>query len=218
MNITLAIESLPALLRGAFVSLQIAAISCSIGLILGTILGLIYSGKNVLLRLIVGTYVTIIRGTPMLIQILIVYYVLPQFGMAIPPFWSAALAIGLNSSAYICNIVRAGISSVSKGQIEAAKVLGLNTAQTTRYIILPQAIRVMLPALGNEFVTLLKDSSLASIIGVVELSKEGSIIRSLTYDTITIFSIVALIYLVMTSILSLGIIKLEQRMGRHVNH
>ncbi len=218
MNLTLAIESLPALFRGAFVTIQIALISCFIGLTLGTILGLFYSSTKKIIRFIVGTYMTIIRGTPMLIQILIIFYVIPQFGIYISRFWAASIAIGLNSSAYICNIIRSGIASVGKGQIEAAHVLGLSTFQTMRYIILPQAIRVVLPALGNEFVTLVKDSSLASIIGVVELSKSGSIIRSITYDALTVFVVVAIIYLFMTTIVSFAVTKLEQRMNRHARH
>ena len=218
MNLTLAIESLPALFRGALVTIQIALISCFIGLTLGTILGLFYSSTKKIIRFIVGTYMTIIRGTPMLIQILIIFYVIPQFGIYISRFWAASIAIGLNSSAYICNIIRSGIASVGKGQIEAAHVLGLSTFQTMRYIILPQAIRVVLPALGNEFVTLVKDSSLASIIGVVELSKSGSIIRSITYDALTVFVVVAIIYLFMTTIVSFAVTKLEQRMNRHARH
>lgn len=218
INTELALASLPSLIRGAVVSLEIATLSCIIGLTLGTFIGLMQEYAHNIIRWIVNIYVTVIRGTPMLIQIFIAYYVLPQIGIFIPEFWAATLAIGLNSSAYISSIVRSGIASVGKGQIEAAQVLGFSTVQTIHLIILPQALRVVLPSLGNEFITLIKDSALASIIGVVELSKEGSIIRSRTYDSLTIFPIVALLYLIMTTTLSVGMHYLEQRMNKHVGH
>jgi len=211
-------KALPYLLRGAVVTLEIALASCAIGLTLGTILGLLQSGHNKIIRALIHVFVTIIRGTPMLIQIAFVYFVLPEFGIMIPDFWAAVLAIGLNSSAYVSQTVRSGIAAVSKGQREAGKVLGLSKAQTTRYIILPQALAVVLPALGNELITLVKDSSLASTIGVMELTKEGSIIKSQTFDALTIYCAIALFYLAMTSVLSYCLAHLERRMTRHVSN
>lgn len=211
IDISLIIDSLPMLLAGLLVTLQIAGVGCGIGLSLGTLLALMQTSQLGLLRGIVATYVTIIRGTPMLIQILCAYYVLPQIGIQIPALWVAIIAIGLNSAAYISQIIRSGISSVSIGQIEAGKVLGLTTTQIARYIVLPQAFRVVLPALGNEFVTLIKDSSLASMIGVAELSRQGRLIISRTYDAISIFLAVAILYLIITTAISLIIAKLEQR-------
>lgn len=211
IDISLIIDSLPMLLEGLLVTLQIAGVGCGIGLSLGTLLALMQTSQLGLLRGIVATYVTIIRGTPMLIQILCAYYVLPQIGIQIPAIWAAIIAIGLNSAAYISQIIRSGISSVSIGQIEAGKVLGLTTTQIARYIVLPQAFRVVLPALGNEFVTLIKDSSLASMIGVAELSRQGRLIISHTYDAISIFLAVAILYLIITTAISLIIAKLEQR-------
>ena len=211
IDISLIIDSLPMLLAGLLVTLQIAGVGCGIGLSLGTLLALMQTSQLGLLRGIVATYVTIIRGTPMLIQILCAYYVLPQIGIQIPALWVAIIAIGLNSAAYISQIIRSGISSVSIGQIEAGKVLGLTTTQIARYIVLPQAFRIVLPALGNEFVTLIKDSSLASMIGVAELSRQGRLIISRTYDAISIFLAVAILYLIITTAISLIIAKLEQR-------
>jgi polar amino acid transport system permease protein len=215
MNIDLAIQSLPALLRGALVSLQIAALSCSIGLTLGTLLALLHTSSNRLIKLLIYLYVTLIRGTPMLVQIFIVFYVLPQLGISFDKLWAATVAIGLNSAAYISTIIKAGIASVGNGQVEAAYVIGFSKLQTTRYIVLPQAIRVVLPALGNEFITLIKDSSLASTIGVVELLKEASIIKSQHFDAITVYTMITIIYLVMTTSLSIGINALEKRMNRN---
>lgn len=209
-------ESLPLLLYGALVSIQIAAFGALIGILLGTLLGLAQTSKSKILRWLSTIYVTIIRGIPMLIQILAAFYILPQLGIVIPAFWVAVIAIGLNSAAYVSQIIKAGIRSIGKGQIEAGRVLGLSGTQITRFIILPQAFRIVIPALGNEFITLIKDSALASTIGVVELTKEGIFIRGRTYDSITVFFAVACIYLVITTTFSLIINWIEKRMNRHV--
>jgi len=211
-------NSLPYLLRGTIVSLEIAFLGCLIGVSLGTVLGLLQSGTNKLTQWFVAIYATIFRGTPMLIQITFVYSVLPEFGIVLPAFWSAVIAIGLNSAAYLSQIIRSGISSVGKGQIEAAHVMGFSKLQTIRYIVLPQAFAVIVPALGNEFITLVKDSSLASTIGVAELYKEATRIKGISYDVVSVYTAVSLIYLVITTTLSIGINKLEKRMNRHVRN
>ncbi len=218
IDIAFAQESFSYLLRGALTSLQIAGIACSMGLVFGTALALGQTGTSKLLRTLVTILVAIIRGTPMLVQIMIMFYVLPQFGISLSAFWSAVLAIGLNSSAYLSQIIRSGITSIGKGQWEAGQVLGLNRMQTMRYIILPQALRVVLPAFGNEFITLLKDSSLASTIGVVELVKEGSLIISRTYKVIPVYCMITIIYLTMATVLSLGLAHLEKRMGKYAHN
>jgi polar amino acid transport system permease protein len=202
-------NSLPSLLQGASISIQIAFIAAALGLLIGTLLALAEASPFKTVQYGVAGYVTLFRGTPMLVQILTLYYVLPQFGIIIAPFWAASLAIGLNSGAYISQSIRTGISAVSKGQIEAARTLGLSPWMTWRYIVFPQALRTSLPALGNELITLVKDSSLASIIGVMELSKEASIIRGRTYDAFSILLAVSIIYLFLTATLSLCIKKLE---------
>lgn len=217
IDIQLFISSLPTLLRGASVSLFIAGMSCLIGIVGGTILGFLQSGTNRIASWLVTAYVTIIRGTPMLIQIYVFAYVLPEVGIYLPGIWAAIAAIGFNSSAYVSQIVRLGIASVGKGQLEAAQVLGFSRFQTMRYIIAPQALRTTLPALANELVTLIKDSSLASLIGVAELAKQGSVLRSITLDATTIFLAVGLIYLVMTSAISLFVYCLEKRMNHARN-
>ena len=215
IDFNLILQYLPVLLQGLVVTLQIAAASCCIGLILGTALALMQTSNNQLLRLFVTMYVIIIRGTPMLIQILCAYFLLPQIGIQISALWTAIIAIGLNSGAYISQIIRSGISSVGAGQIEAAQVLGFSTSDTIRYIILPQAVRVTLPALGNEFVTLIKDSALASIIGVAELTKQANFVKSKTFDAITVYFAVAILYLILTSTISFFVARLEKRMNIH---
>lgn len=216
IDFTLIWESLPSLYQGALVSLQITFIAALIGIGFGSILGLAEASRLKLMRFCVGVYVTLVRGTPMLVQILFIFYVLPQFGLIIAPFWAASLAIGLNSSAYISQIIKSGVNAVPKGEIEAASTLGFSRMQTMVYIIFPQAFRMTLPVLGNELITLVKDSSLASIIGVMELTKEASVIRSRTYDAFSILLAISIIYLVLTATLSLGIKYFEKRIKSNV--
>ncbi len=209
-------HSLPSLLYGTGISLQITLIAALIGLTLGSLFGLAESSHSRPLSLAIHIYVTLFRGTPMLVQILFIYYVLPQFGLTLAPFWAASVAIGLNSAAYISQIIRTGINAIPRGQTEAAHTLGLTPIQTMRHIVFPQAVRVTLPALGNELITLVKDSSLASIIGVMELTKEASVIRSRTYDAFSVLLAVALIYLILTASLSFCITLYENRLKAHV--
>lgn len=211
-------ESIPYLLRGAGVTLQIASLSCAIGILLGTLCGLGLTSKNKFVQFLLSIYTTIFRGTPMLIQIVFITIALPTLGIGVSRFWGVVCAIALNSGAYIAHIIKSGINSVSKGQREAGKTLGLSNTQIIRYIILPQAIRVVLPALGNEFITLIKDSSLASIVGIRELTKEGEIIISHTLDALTVYLGVAVCYLLITTALSLLLSLIERRMNRHAQH
>jgi His/Glu/Gln/Arg/opine family amino acid ABC transporter permease subunit len=209
---------LPALLRGTQITLLIAVCSSLMGLVFGTLLAILHTSNRWFLSLPVTIYVTIVRGTPMLIQIPFFYYLLPTIGIHLPLITTAIIAIGLNSSAYISQTVRAGIRSVPSGQREAARVLGLTSWQTMRYIVLPQALAVIVPALVSEFITLIKDSSLASTIGVVELFKEGTIIISRTYNALPVYAAIAAIYLVLTMTLTAFSHYVERKMRRHVSH
>lgn len=200
---------------GIQLTLAIALMSCIMGITIGIITGIILSQKKGLWYYLTMLYVTIIRGTPMLIQVTTLFYLLRFAGYPISAFWSAIISIGLNSGAYMSQIVAAGIKSVPQGQREAAQVLGFTNAQTMRYIILPQAIRTMIPAFGNELITLVKDSSLASIIGVYELTKQAEVIISQTFDAPTIFCTVALIYLTITTLLSCLISYIDKRLHHH---
>lgn len=211
-------QILPQLLNGAGMTLLIAAASSVIGFIGGTILGVAQSSPSKPLRYTITILVTIIRGTPMLLQIMFFYFFLSHIGIHISALKTAIIAIGINSSAYISQIIRSGIASVSRGQIEAAQTLGLTRYDITRYIVLPQAVRTVLPALGNEFVTLIKDSSLASIIGVVELYMQGQIIISQVFSSLSVYLVVGLLYLMMTSTVSLLVLKLEHSLNQHAHH
>lgn len=205
-------------IAGIQATLLIALMSCCIGILLGCFLGILLSQRVGLVRWLIMAYVTIIRGTPMLIQVAGTFFILKFAGCSITAFWSAIISIGLNSGAYMSQIVLAGIKSVHKGQWEAAKVLGFTPRQTMWYIILPQAIRTVIPAFGNELVTLIKDSSLASTIGVYELTKQGEIVMSQTLDAPTVYIIVGGSYLVITSVMSLFVSWLDKKLQYHAQH
>lgn len=217
VNITQLLAHAGPLLHGAALSLCIAGSALCIGFLGGTLLGIAILYGPKLLRLLCNAYITLIRGTPMLIQIMALFFILPSLGITLSALWSAILAIGLNSAAYISQIIRAGIQAVGKGQVEAAQTLGFTQAQTIRLIILPQAFRTILPALGNECITLIKDSSLASVIGVAELTHQGSILMSRTYDAVTAYAGVACIYLIMTTIATCLLHLLERKL-QYVKH
>jgi His/Glu/Gln/Arg/opine family amino acid ABC transporter permease subunit len=218
IDIALAYKSLPYLLQGAWISIQITVLSYCIGFVGGVVLGYLHTLRNAWIRAPISVYVTIIRGTPMLIQITFFYYVLPLLGINLSPFWAAVCAIGINSTAYISQIIKSGIIGVGYEQIEAARVLGFSSFQIGRYIVIPQAVRIAFPALVGEYITLLKDSSLASIIGVTELYKEARAIMNQTYDVITVFILVALFYLVMTLVSEFLLSFIERKLNWHAEH
>jgi len=214
MDINLLIKYSPRLLDGVLVTLQIAGASCAIGTVVGTTLGIILSRENRVAKFFAQTYVSIIRGTPMLIQIMATYLLLKHAGFSISALWSAIISIGLNSGAYLSQTILSGITSVSKGQLEAAKAIGFTPMQTIRHIVFPQALRTVLPNLESEVVTLIKDSSLASFIGVYELSKQGDIIISQTFDAPSIFIAIGLIYLTLTTTVTI----LSSLLNKKINY
>ena len=170
------------------------------------------NGKLKILNRLCVWYVNIIRGTPVLLQLMIIYYVIFK-SVDISIIIVGVLAFGFNSGAYVSEIIRAGINSIDKGQMEAGLSLGLKYSMVMRYIIMPQAIRNILPALGNEFITLIKETSAGAYIGIMELTKASDIIASRTYDYFFPLIIIALIYLVIT----LGLTKLVNRMEVKLN-
>jgi polar amino acid transport system permease protein len=209
------VKILPSLAYGAYITVKLTSISILLGLILGTFLGMGRISKNPLFFSISTSYVEFIRGTPLLVQIMIVYYGLPAIGLNLPAEPAGILALTLNSGAYIAEIIRAGIQSVPKGQMEAARSLGMTYLQSMRYIIFPQAFRNVLPALGNEFIALLKDSSLLSVIAIAELTRVGKQIYSTTFNAWTPLLGVALFYLMMTLPLSRLVNYAQRRIGGH---
>jgi His/Glu/Gln/Arg/opine family amino acid ABC transporter permease subunit len=217
-NYMIASKALPLLLQGTIVSIGLWGIALSMGFVAGTLLGIGQSRGPKILQWMVAGYVWFIQGTPMLVQLSFLYYVLPMVGIVFSGFWTAALAIGINSSAYMSQIIRSGMNAVAVGTVEAAQVLGFSKLQAVWYIILPQAIRIVLPALANEGVTLIKDTSLASIIGVMEVYKVATGVINQTYDVVTLFVMLACIYLILTSVFSMSMSIVQKRMNQYGKH
>lgn len=205
-------KALPLLLMGAAVTIEITAVSVAVGFFIGLFAGIARISQIRILRLIATVYADCIRGTPLLVQIFLIYFALPILtGHQIEPFAAAVMACGINSGAYISEIFRAGIQSVDPGQMEAGRSLGLTWWQTMFYVVLPQAIRNILPPLGNEFIAMLKDSSLVSVIGFEELTRRGQLIIAQTYGSFEIWLTVAALYLIMTLAISQVVAFLERR-------
>ena len=205
-------NSLPLLLAGAGVTIEITAIAVGLGFIFGLITSVCRLSGVKILQVIAVCYVNIIRGTPMLGQIFLIYFALPRvIGERINPFVAAVAACSINSGAYVSEIFRAGIQSVDKGQMEAGRSLGLSWMQTMRYIILPQAFKHVIPPLGNEFISMTKETSLVSVIGFEELTRRGQLIIAKTYGSFEIWLTVAAIYLVMTLTIARLVSYLERR-------
>lgn len=204
---------LPHLGKGTLMTVELTIISVGIGVLIGIFGGIARVSKRPLLFIPSTIYVEIIRGTPLLAQLFIVYFGLPSLGMNLPPFTSAVIAMGINSGAYVTEIFRGGIQSIERGQMEAARSLGLSYLQAMRYIILPQAFKRILPPLGNEFIAMLKDSSLASTIAIAELMRVGREITSRTFRSFEVLAVVALMYLAITLPLSLIVRYTERRMS-----
>lgn len=188
-------------IQGAENSLFITLYASAIGLLFGLVSGLFKSSTNILLRSISGIYIWLIRGTPVLVQILFAYYALPALvpGLNLDEFWAAVFALGLNVGAYNAEVIKTGIDAVPKGQVEAARSLGLSKFKTMRWVVLPQAIRIVIPPLVNNIVALLKDSSLASSIGLLELTLAGNRISSETFLPVPVLTTVACLYLIYTT-------------------
>lgn len=212
------LDALPSLLAGAVITLQLAAISTLFGLIAGSLIGIARLSKVLPVRWAARAYIDFFRGTPLLVQIFMIYFGIPavlkelQIDFSFDRFLAAVVALSLNSAAYIGEIVRAGIQSIDYGQSEAAQSLGLDSVQTMRYIIFPQAFRRMLPPLGNEFITLLKDTSLVAVIGFEELFRRGQLIVAENYRPFELYTAVALVYLVLTLLSSQAFSFLERWM------
>lgn len=208
------------LAKGALLSIGIAALSLLFGLILGTLGATGKRSKHALPRDIANVYVTIIRGTPLLLQILIIFSVIPSMHTAmtgkilrIDPLLIGVLAMSINSGAYQTELIRSGVNAVDKGQWEACETLGLSNWKTLKLVILPQAFKRIVPPLISEFITLIKDSSLISCIGAVELLKGAQIIGAQYFDVMSPYMLAAIFYLVMTCVVSMIGMKVEKRLS-----
>lgn len=200
------------LTHGLFVTLWLSAAASLIGLIIGLITGLCRVSNNITLRQLSIFYIEIIRGTPLLVQIFIFYFFLGTV-LDISRIVAGISALAIFAGAYVAEIIRAGIQSIPKGQMEAARSLGMNVPQAMIHIILPQAFKRILPPLAGQFISLIKDSSLVSVIAITDLTKSGREVITSTFATFEIWFIVALLYLLLTSVLSQVIAWVERRLA-----
>lgn len=197
-------------------TIPLTIISFTIGLVIALAVALARLSSNVVLSNIARFYISIIRGTPLLVQLFIVFFALPEFGVKIDPFPAAVIAFSLNVGGYAAEIIRSAIQSIPKGQWEAAETIGLNYVDTLRRIILPQAARVAVPPLSNTLISLVKDTSLASTILVTELLRQAQIVAAPTFEFFALYGTAAIYYWVICLVLSFGQSRLERRLERHV--
>ncbi len=199
---------------GILITFEVTILAIILSLCLGLITGLGRISKNKYLNLIASTYVEVVRGIPLLVQLFYIYYALGRFFL-VPDLTAAVIAMSVCYGAYMGEVFRAGIESVDKGQTEASRSLGFTSKQTMAWVVLPQAWRTILPPVGNEFIALLKDSSLVSILAVSDILRRGREFASESFYYFEAYTMVALIYLVITLILSKGVSHMEQRLNHY---
>ncbi|NDV21710.1 amino acid ABC transporter permease [Desulfovibrio sp. JC022] len=207
-------DTFPMLMRGLKLTIEITIGGLFLGFILGSAAGLMKLSRNFFTRKIAGVYVEAIRGTPMLVQAMFLYYGVPMaLGVRIPPITAGIIIIAVNSGAYIAEIVRGAVQSIHKGQFEAGRSIGLTNAQTMRYVIWPQALKRMIPPLGNQFIISLKDTSLLMVIGVGELMRTGQEITSVNFRAFEVYLSVACVYLAMTLSIAFVMRRIEKKLN-----
>lgn len=204
--------ALPLLTEGLFNTVRITVLAILLGTILGFLLGLISVSRVKPLQWLVAAYVDFVRGTPLLIQIFLVYFALPVLGINISEYWAGVVALSFNAAGFIAEVVRAGISSIDQGQTEAAKSIGMTYRQVLIYILLPQIYRPILPPLTNELITLVKGSALLSVISVYELTRAGQAVISQYFVPLEIYALLALYYYGLISLLTRFSRWLERRL------
>ncbi|KLU57270.1 arginine ABC transporter permease [Paenibacillus sp. VT-400] len=199
--------------RSAWVTLELSFFGVLFGTLLGVIMALMRISRIWPIKFVASAYIELIRGTPMLVQILIIHYGLTVVGVNLPAFMSGVVALTMNSSAYMAEVFRAGIQAIDKGQTEASRSLGMTSGMTLRYIILPQAFRNMLPAIGNEFIIIIKDSSLVSMIGIAEIIYTARTIQGVTFQPLAPLLVAAGLYFIITFTLANLLSWLERRLS-----
>ncbi len=204
------------LIKGAGISLALSVGAMAIGLMFGTIAALMRRSNHRLLREPASFYVWLFRGTPVLVQLIIIYTGLPQLGIKLGVVASALIGLGVNEGAYLAEIIRAGISAVPRGQFEAARAIGMTRATTMRVVVMPQALRIIIPPLGNAFNGLMKTSSLASVISMEELLRRTELLIQVQFKVLEIFIVAAIYYLVLTTLWGFVQQRLEAHFSRSV--
>lgn len=215
MDINFIIDKLPFLLEGCIMTIQLTVVTLIIGTILGIILALCKMSKNIVVYSIATLYTWIFRGTPMLLQLVFFYYSLPLLGITLKPFAAAVIGLSLNCAAYMAEIIRGGIIAIDKGQFEASKALGFTYLQTMIKVILPQTFRVIIPPVGNEFISMLKDTALVSTIAMTELMRTAMNISSTTFKYTEMVFSAACLYLLLTTIFTSAFSVIEKKLARY---
>ncbi len=207
------VDIFPFFLSGLWMTVKVGFLSLIICTVLGFILGMIRTGHSVIPRRIVGAYVAFARGTPFVVQIFIVFFIFPEWGMQLDPFPAALVAMAIMGSAFICEIVASGIDSISKGQWEASASSGLTKIQQLRFVIVPQAMKVIIPPLVGQYVLLIKDTSVVSVIGVMDLTRVGWVTVMRIPEGLMVFALVGILYFVISYPLILLSNYLEKKMA-----
>jgi polar amino acid transport system permease protein len=206
-------QGLPMLLAGAVVTVEVTAASLGLGCLLGLLVGMgRLSPRRRIIYGICTAYLTCIRGTPLLVQLFLLFFGLPQFGILLPAFMCGVLGLGIYSGAYVSEIVRGSIQSIDRGQMEAARSLGMPYRMAMRKVILPQAFVRMIPPLGNEFIALIKNSALVSLLTIDDVMHQGEKIISVSYRSLETYLVIAGIYLVLTSLTTVLLRRTESRL------
>ncbi len=208
-----AAEFLPILLQGAVITVEVTLLSFALSSVIGLVLALMKVSHWRGVSVAGGTVVNVIRGLPIIVQLFYIYFVLPDFGVQLSAFQAGVIGLGIAYSAYQAENFRAGIEAVDHGQLEAAQALGMRTPLMMRRVVLPQAFRIALPPYGNTLVMMLKDSSLVSTITVAEMTRAGQLIASSTFQNMTVYTLVALLYLAMSLPLVYALRRLERHLG-----
>jgi His/Glu/Gln/Arg/opine family amino acid ABC transporter permease subunit len=205
--------AVPYMLRGTLVTLEISFWAMGLATLVGVVMGLISVSDLRGLKAIIRAYVYFVRGTPALVQIFLVYFALPRIGFELSSFWSGVVALAFNSAGFIAEIVRAGLQSIDIGQSEAALSIGMTSRQTIMHILLPQSLRRITPPLTNEVITLIKSSSLLSVISITELTRSAQLIIAERFVPFELYAVLAVYYLVIISILSRASEYVERRLA-----
>ncbi|AEA60965.1 MULTISPECIES: amino acid ABC transporter permease [Burkholderia] len=213
MSLQNLLDFLPILLKGAIVTVEITVCSFVLSTLIGLAFALMRVSPNRLLSGGAAAVINVIRGLPIIVQLFYIYFVLPDLGVQLSAFQAGCIGLGIAYSAYQAENFRAGIEAIDRGQIEAAQSIGMRGAMIMRRVVLPQAFRIALPPYGNTLVMMLKDSSLASTITVAEMTRAGQLIASSTFQNMTVYTLVALLYLALSLPLVWSLRRLERRLG-----
>lgn len=213
MNINTIINITPILLKASLVTIELTALSIVFGCILGVIIAMMKISSNKVIYSFGALYTWIFRGTPLLLQLYVFYYGLPTVGVNLSSFQAAVLGLSLNAGAYMAEIIRSGIIAVDKGQFEASKALGFTYFQTMRRIVLPQAVRIIIPPMGNEFISMIKDTSLVSALTMEELLRSAGLLVSASGSPWEPYFVAGCLYLLMTTLFTTIFSKIEKRLS-----